>query len=477
MQNTSDAGERFPSMAAVSAPNQNTSAYFALGICISLWLGFLVVAPGLLRYVFVATSFSCALYLFMRHETHYVSFTWWLYFLTPFLRRVVDYRAGFDPGGFMLAAPLFASAICCFELTKLRLNDSRSAPFVLLSLGASYGFAVSVLKGTPPAIALQYFLAWLGPVAFGYYIYLRWSKYLGFRDTLQKTFTYGLIVMGAYAVVQYFYAPAWDAFWMNNVAELIDSFGRPEPMEIRVFSTMNAPQVFGLATALGVLITLQGRNSIVRRVAWVAGYAGLLLSMARSAWLEWGVALVALAVLTRSRKAISTILLTIVIMGTLSVLIMRSSFGDSLSRRFETLNDLKNDASGQDRLIAYEQVFSNSISSPFGEGWRMESVDHGIISLHDSTIFEVLICTGWFGLLAFYGAIVVSLLLIIKSGLNSVSPDSFLPLLAAILIALLAETFWNTMMGGPNEMGLMTCIGIAFAGMNFRDQQTAMQPA
>lgn len=148
-----------------------------------------------------------------------------------------------------------------------------------------------------------------------------------------------------------------------------------------------------------------------------------------------------------------------------------------MAQRFQTLNDLKNDDSGQDRLSAYEQTFSSALSSPFGEGWRLESSDNGTISLHDSTIFEVLRCTGWFGLLTFYGAILISVFAVAKSGFGAGSQDTFLPLMSALLIALLAETFWNTLMGGPNEMGLMTCIGIALAGLNYRDEQTAMQLA
>lgn len=446
---------------ADKAVSNGTSAQLAIAGSVIIWLVLLAMAPTLLRYVFVGTSFLCAVYLFSTNACQYVSFIWWLYFLTPLFRRLVDYRAGFDPTSLMLAAPLFATSVCCFEFTRLRALDARSTPFVLLAMGAGYGFIVSAVAGNPMAVCIQYFLTWISPAAFGYFLYLHWAEYPDFRANVQKTFSYGLFVMGVYGIIQYFYAPVWDVLWMENLSEKITSFGTPVPMGIRVFSTMNAPQVFGLTIVAGLLFTLHGPRSLIQKLGWVAGYVGLLLSMARSAWLEWGVALLALAVLTRSRKALTTILAAVLVMGGVTIILTRSAMGENLVKRFETFNNLNDDGSGQERLTEYEQVLGASLMAPFGEGWQLESLDNGEISLHDSTAFELLMCTGWFGLATFYVGVISALFMILTR--VSSSQERFFYIIAAILIGLLVETVFNSLMGGAIELGLMTLMGIGLS--------------
>jgi hypothetical protein len=436
---------------------EDTSAWIAIAACVATWIVLFAGGSGLLRYGFVATSLLCSLYLYSRNEIQYVSFTWWLYFLTPFIRRVVDYRIGFDPSSLMLVAPLLASAVSCIELLKVRRLDGRSLPFVLGTLGVTYGLAVSLIMRTSIITAAQYFLSWLGPIAFGYLLYARWPRYSQFRDALRDTFKWGLLVMGGYGVIQYLYAPAWDSFWMEHVSERISSFGKPEPLGIRVFSTMNAPQTFAVAVVIGLLVTFCGRSSLLQKVAWVAGYSGLLLSMARSAWLEWAIALGALAFLGRSRKTLSTVLVAVLFFVALGTMIAKSPMSQRVVERFQTLNNLQEDGSGQERLAGYKNVLKVALAFPFGEGWRIE-IEGNPMPIRDSGAAEVLLCTGWFGLVMFYGVLICTIFAILPYARLSVDP--FIPVASALLLALLAETIFNSMMGGSNQLGVMTIIGL-----------------
>jgi O-Antigen ligase len=457
-----------------------------IGICVAAWLALFVAAPGLSRYGFIGISFVCALYLFWKNEIQYVSFVWWLYFLTPFLRRVVDNRAGFDSTSVMLAGPLFASAIACIELLKMLRADKRNLPFLLGASGVAYALGVSLISGTSLPTAAQYFLSWLGPIAFGYLLYTRWQQYPGFRDGLEKTFKWGLLVMGVYALIQYVFAPVWDCFWMQNLSENISSFGTPEPLGIRAFSTMNAPQPFALALVLGLMITFYGRSSLVQKAAWIAGYVGLLLSMARSAWLELGLALVLLAFVGRSRKVLSTVLIAICLFALVAVAATKLPLGQAVTDRFKSLNYVSEDGSGQERLAGYDLILKTPFADPFGLGWRLESANSDstrtdneastgddAMPIHDSSVVEVRLCAGWFGLAMFYGSIIAAIVLMFRNARTS--DDKLIAIACTMLLVLLVETLFNSLLGGPNELGLWTCIGLGLAASKHAEQSTVPQ--
>jgi len=454
-------GESLNSYVREHIRRRRPSARLLIALCASIWILIAASAPGVSRYAFVAMSFLCALYLFWRSELQYVSFVWWLYFLTPCIRRAVDYRVGFDETSLMLTAPLLAGAISCFELLRLRRLDLRSLPFLLLTLSATYGLVVSLISGTSIVIVTRYFLEWLSPAAFGYLLYARWPCYSEFRDSLQNTFRWGLLVMGVYGVVQYLYAPMWDRFWMENVSEKISSFGTPEPMGIRVFSTMTAPQSFALALVLGLLITFYGHSSLLQKAAWIAGYAGLLLSLARSAWLEWAIAFLALAFLGRSRKILSSVAASIFCLAALSLVTANLPVSRSVTERLQSLNDADKDTSGQERVAGSESVLASSLSSPLGEGWGIEYENGNAIPMHDSAAVELILCTGWIGFLLFYGALVFGIFEMLKY--NGCSEDRFISIAVALLLALFVETFFNSVVGGSNQLGLMTIMGLGLA--------------
>ena len=71
-----------------------------------LLTGGLIVAGGspLVRYGYPAGSVILAFWLFRKAPVTYLSFVWWLSFLSPFIRRVVDYESGWhDPSPVLLA--------------------------------------------------------------------------------------------------------------------------------------------------------------------------------------------------------------------------------------------------------------------------------------------------------------------------------------------------------------------------------------
>ena len=132
-----------------------------------------------------------------------------------------------------------------------------------------------------PRLVFQDLLTWVAPLVFAFTLCRHSDQAIELFQAFEKAFLYGLLVISAYGVAQFFFLPGWDAFWMRWVN--MDSIGNPEPKEVRVFSTMNGPQILASFLAVGLIIAFSSRH----RIRWVAIPLGLLclvLSLARSGW-------------------------------------------------------------------------------------------------------------------------------------------------------------------------------------------------
>lgn len=79
---------------------QTLPAWIAiLGLVLISSLCVLAGAGGILRLGFPLLSLAVGLFLYLRYPVLYIGFTLWIWFLTPWLRRVVDSRSGWDPQG------------------------------------------------------------------------------------------------------------------------------------------------------------------------------------------------------------------------------------------------------------------------------------------------------------------------------------------------------------------------------------------
>lgn len=75
-------------------------------------------------------------------------------------------------------------------------------PFALCIMGVIYGFLVGLINHPPQTVVVS-LLGWLAPIAFGYHLYTNWRIYPDLRQILQRVFLWGVLVMGAYGVVQF----------------------------------------------------------------------------------------------------------------------------------------------------------------------------------------------------------------------------------------------------------------------------------
>ena len=70
-----------------------------------------VHAGGVLRYAFPAGSLAVGTFLYWRYPLLYVGFTWWIWFLAAFVRRLVDVQAGWVDPSPVLLAPFFVTIV------------------------------------------------------------------------------------------------------------------------------------------------------------------------------------------------------------------------------------------------------------------------------------------------------------------------------------------------------------------------------
>jgi hypothetical protein len=393
----------------------------------------------------MATVIGAALYF--SRPILYIQFTLWVWFLAPFVRRVVDWRFGYADPNLILVAPLLVSALAGLTVVIPRGRGSTRIPaaFVLGGSAIAYGFVVGMILH-PSAETVYGLCNWLCPMLFGLHLYLNWPQFDEHRVAITKTFLWGLLILGLYGAYQYFSPPAWDRYWLANVmmGGQNESFGRPEALQVRVWSTMNSPGPFANVILAGVFVLFTVRSSW-KLPSLIAGYLSLLLSLARTVWLAW---LVGLFVLLRKSRAriVARVLISVILLGAcLLPLINDRRVASVLEDRVKTFTDLGHDESFGARLEMYRTLAVDVIEHPFGYGVsnektvRDQAIDSGVLALFFSL--------GWFGGLLYIAA-TACMFLNRPSALQQ--SNQFAAACRAVVIALLAQVIAGNIFVGIN---------------------------
>ena len=409
----------------------------------------LCLAAGLgkvLNIIFPAGSFAVGLFLYLRYPILYVGFTWWVFFLTPFVRRVSDFRSGFtDPSPILIAPPLVAMiTIITFYRNLPKAHEQGGLPFILSALGVFYGFLVGLINGSPvPAIISL--MAWVSPILFGFHLFVNWRDYPSYRQNIQRTFLWCVLLTASYGVYQYLVAPEWDRFWLIQT-KLYTSMGKPEPLGLRVWSTMNAPLQFGIVMLAGNILLFIGQGNL-RIPGLAVGILSILLTSVRTVW---GGFIIALITLLGSLKGgfqirlIAFILMIILCMVPLSTV---EPFSQVIQSRVTSLSNVKDDQSAKDRANLYGTTLNLALSEVIGKG-------NGTLQPIDSGIIELLLTLGWMGAIPYVGGLLLIFYSLFQSSKSKSDPFAsaaraivvgFLPMLAGsnVIISIPGMVFWG----------------------------------
>ena len=421
-----------------------------------------VHAGGLLRYAFPAGSLAVGAFLYWRYPLLYIGFTWWIWFLVAFVRRLVDVQAGWADPNPVLLAPFLVTIVSLITFAKElpKALNGRGLPFVLCMMGVLYGFLVGLINNSPQTTIVP-LLNWLAPVAFGYHLYSNWHIYPDLRQSFQRVFMAGVLVMGAYGVVQFLIAPGWDRFWLQNQTTQV--FGTPNPLGIRVFSTMQSPQPFACVMVAGLFLLLASRNPL-RFLASGVGYLSLLLSLARSAWLSWVVALVVFLPSLKPKLQMQLLLTLLVMMIVVLPLTTIEPFASVISARFQSVFAGQNDVSYADRSQGYSTILTDAVTNVPGLGMGFVLQDSSIGG-NDSGVITLLLTLGWLGLLPYLGGLLLLIASLIQS--REAMNDSFMSAARAIAIATFSQIGLNNVMLSSFGMVLWSFIGITIAARQY----------
>jgi hypothetical protein len=442
----------------VRMPNSNVCLVAALhAIVLSvLWLA----GQGpLLRIAIPTLATFLGLILYLRRPVLYVQYLLWIWFLTPLLRRMVDWRFGWEDPNIILLAPLLVSGIAGLAFLRKGSAARREIPagFVLCGVAIFYGFVVGMFLH-PSAETAYELLNWLCPLLFGLHLFIHWRHYEQYRDAILRTFLWGVLVLGIYGVYQFLAPAGWDCLWLENVIANGTgvSFGLPDSLLVRVFSTLNSPGPFANMMMVGVLFLFVTRSSL-KPAAAIAGYTSFLLSMVRTAWLSWIVGLLWILKSCRPRVMIRLVISIALLVAGLAPLLSDPRLADVIGDRMKTFTDLGHDDSYGARMEMYRILTADAIDNPFGYGLKNLEVSHGVGV--DSGILAAVFSLGWLGAVLF-GAGVLSLFF---RKTPSAASDEFSQVGRAIMLAILLQIIGGNVFIGVNGILFWMSVGICLA--------------
>ena len=441
-----------------------------LGLGLITALGILAGAGGAMRLLFPVGATAVGALLYLRYPVLYIGFTWWIWFLTPLVRRLIDQHSGWQDPSIVLLAPPLVTMICAITLLRHLPSAHRRGglPFLLCLASVLYGFLVSLVQN-PLVGSVVALLNWLPPLVFSFHLFINWQHYPAYRQNIQRTFLWGVLVMGAYGVWQYLTAPEWDRFWLISTDTLV--FGTPEPLGIRVWSTMNSPQPFAAIMMAGLILLLTNREPL-KFIATGVGYLSFLLSLARTGWLSWMVGLLAY---TSSLKPHLQMRLfaTLMIMILLVVpLVSIEPLSSKIMPRLTSFSETKDDGSYQARVKGYSELLGKAFTEVVGQGLGFE-LESSNLGSQDSGILTLLFSLGWLGTLPYVTGITLLFYTVFQG--TETRFDEFASAARAIAIGIFAQMGLNVAMLGVVGMVLWGFLGIALAASRYHAQVEFLQ--
>jgi hypothetical protein len=412
-------------------------------------------AAKVLIVLFPAGSLYVGLWAFRRSSVLFAEFATTLFFFTPFVRRVVDFETG-SREMTIISTPFVVLLIPLFFVLMYwrKLVTKECAPFSYAIAAVLYGAFIACLHTEFPSAATG-LITWLPPIAFGIYLVSERKNVLAVYDGMERAILGGTFFAGVYGVIQYFIVPAWDASWMRSIDMV--TIGKPEPMEVRVFSTLNSPQVLAAFLLVGILLAYRKRSALKYPIL-MAGIASLALTSARSAWLGLLAGLAFHAFRASPREKVRSLM---AITGSVLLLVAVMNVPDlseSLTSRFSSFTDLKHDESALDRQATYAQVSEMLQRSPAGIGL---GVDNGMGDAeNDSSVVAVLLSLGLPGALVFAVAICVCAYRLFSANATRELPQ--LLGLQSCFVGLAVESPLNCVVNGQIAFLLWSVIGLSY---------------
>ena len=443
-----------------------------IGFLLLIASGYFISAT-MLRLVFPATALVVAVFLYLRHPLLYIGFTWWIWFLSPLLTRLVDYRVGWDPTRQMLIAPYLVVFVTIANFLKYlpSIIPQGGLPFLLGFVGVFYAFLIGLIYNQPIPV-IRGFLDWVSPIIFAFHLFINWRDYPSYRQNIQRVFLWSVLVIGAYGIYQFVVAPEWDRYWLIQ-SKLFTSSGNPVPFGMRVWSTLHSVGPFGAVMQAGLLLLFTSSGPLIFPASAV-GYLSFLLAQARTNWGGW---LLGIIMIMGSVKAkIQMRLITIILVMAMCVvpLLTIEPIAKVVNARLETFTNLQQDGSFKDRSGSYDRNLGLALTNSFGNGlgniWKVNEKTGQIeVVVIDSGILDIFFTLGWLGAIPYMGALI--LMIFTVSQYTEARFDSFVSAARAIAISSCSQLLIGSGMLSVSGMIMWGFFAMAMAAHKYYQNQ------
>jgi hypothetical protein len=425
------------------------------------------VAPTPIVNVTVpAGALIVAIILYTRYPISYVEFNLWACFLSPLVRRLIDYQGGTftNPSPILLIPYLVVlPAIMTVFRHPPKLKHQGGFLFILVFSSLMYGFFIGIINSPFQGVAISS-LEWISPVIFGWHLVSKWQDYPVYAKIFQRAFFWFILLAGAYGIYQFMVAPEWDAFWLTHIIEDLDgvTFGNPNPLEIRVWGTMHGPFVFAVALSAGLLLLLS-RKDTLSVIAIIIGMLSFLLTQVRSSWIGFIVGLAMLVTSMKQNVQIRLILIIFFVAACVVALSTIDSFAEVISTRVSSLSEGQNDNSAVGRTETYKFILSRSLANLLGDGFSKSAGG-------DSGLLDILVRLGWLGGLCYFSGLI--LLAVYPMNCPEMRTDLFARTTNAIVINLIAQVPLGNVISQTQGIILWGFIGMRLAAWKYHSQKS-----
>ncbi len=449
---------------SLNQKKQNSGGWIAIGGLILMTVLCLMVSSKILHVLFPAASFLVALFLYYRDPILYQGFTWWIWFLVAFIRRIADYRSGYTDSSPMLLAPYLVTFVSMLTVVKRigRTREDGTHIFLLPLIATIYGLVIGCVLKTP-MLAFRGFLDWAAPICFGFHLLVNWRSYPQYKQNCQRVFLWGTLVMSIYGIFQFLELPAWDVLWLNETG-MATASGSAEDGGVRIWSTMHSAEPFAAVMAGGLLIMLSN-DSVLGIPTSIIGYVAFLLCRVRSGWIGWAAGLLSLFGLLNVKSQFRLIVTALVLVLAVTPLLTMDEFSDKVFTRLDTLSDVQNDDSASGRQESFQKLIGEALTTVIGQGLERDSMDNSILAM--------LFYLGWIGTLPFLYGLGNGLIQIFTMSLDR--QDVFSIIGRGVIMSTLVRFPVNGPHLGPSGTLLWSFIAFSLAANRHRSHQHLLQ--
>ncbi|WP_022834427.1 glucose-6-phosphate isomerase [Salisaeta longa] len=423
-----------------------------------------------LNYLIPMVALGIGGWLYLTNPMLYLGFTWWMWFIAALLRRLVDWQVGYyNPLSYIILTPYLLSGLSLFTMLRIlpRLLSSAFQPYLLALAGVLYGYLIGIVRVGLFAATFG-LLEWIVPLLLSIHLVAEWKRYPMYRSVVRSTFLWGALLMGAYGIWQYFAIAPWDAMWMTWSG--MNSIGQPEPLMVRVFSTLNSPGPYAVVMMAGLVLLFDGRGSLAL-LAMAPGYVGFMLSLVRSAWGGWIVALGYAVYRLHGKHRMR--LLVLLVLGILAGLpmLMRGAMSEQVGARVESMGNLTSDNSFDARTDLYAIATVQALTTPLGLGvgsmGKATKLESGEVYSFDSGLLAIPYTLGWLGTVFYVGGLGLLLWRVLR--VSSRETDPFAVLAIAVAVAMVAQLVFSNQLTGLGGMLIWSFLAMAQASRYYYD--------